>query len=218
MSALIEPQSAHCLRGDYRAMASPEDILQFWFGTSADDAEVIQAKSSLWWHKSPETDRRITERYGDDLERAIRGELDHWARTPRGRLALILLCDQFSRNICRGTPKAFAQDDKACGLCLAGLKTGQDRVLRPIERVFFYLPLEHAEALPLQHHSVALFQALCREVSSDLKPAFQDFLEYALRHRDIIRHFGRFPHRNVILSRASTPDEVAFLRRPGTSF
>ena len=199
-------------------LAEPENILEFWFGTNDGDGEVIKAKSWLWWGKNEMTDRSIANRFGDDLDRAIGGAIDHWALTPRGQLALIILMDQFSRNIYRGTPRAFAQDKQACILCLTGLEKGQDQVLRPVERAFFYLPLEHSESLLLQEKSVELYRVLYQWASPDLKTNFQEFLDFAIRHRDIIQRFGRFPHRNVILGRESTPEELEFLQQSGSSF
>jgi uncharacterized protein (DUF924 family) len=199
-------------------LAEPENILEFWFGANDGDGEVIKAKSWLWWSKNEVIDRSIANRFGDDLDRAIGGAIDHWALTPRGQLALIILMDQFSRNIYRGTPRAFAQDKQACTLCLTGLEKGQDQVLRPVERAFFYLPLEHSESLPSQEKSVELYRVLYQWASPDLKTNFQEFLDFAIRHRDIIQRFGRFPHRNVILGRESTPEELEFLQQSGSSF
>ncbi len=138
--------------------------------------------------------------------------------TPRGRLALILLLDQLPRAIYRGTPRAFEKDDKALGLAREGLQLKMDHHLRYIERLFFLLPLEHAEDLDAQQQSVRRFLELEAEVAPPLRPAFGGFVEYAVRHRDVIERFGRFPHRNEILGRESTAEEEAFLKEPGSSF
>ena len=135
-----------------------------------------------------------------------------------GRLALVLLTDQFPRSIYRGTPAAFAFDAIARSLCLESLADGSDRALRPIERVFLYLPFEHSESLTDQDRAVELFRALAADVEPRLTPPFEDYLDYALRHRAIVERFGRFPHRNAILARPSTPAEIAFLEEPGSSF
>ncbi|HEY0844597.1 MAG TPA: DUF924 family protein [Noviherbaspirillum sp.] len=193
---------------------TPDSIRDFWFGASQDDATVAAEQSSLWWTKHPDTDRRIRERFEPWLQKAAAGELDHWAAMPRGRLALILLTDQFPRNMYRNTPQAFAFDALARRWCMEGLRDGADRQLRPIERVFFYLPLEHAESLEDQERAVSLFRALAEQAG----PGFDGYLNYAIRHRDVIARFGRFPHRNRILGRVSTPEEAAFLTEPGSSF
>lgn len=131
---------------------------------------------------------------------------------------MILLTDQFPRSIYRDSPRAFAYDAKALAWSLDGVQERVDLKLRSIERVFFYLPLEHAESLQYQEQSVKHFRELLDEVGPDLKPIFQSYLDYAVRHRDIIARFGRFPHRNKILGRKSTPEELAFLALPGSSF
>lgn len=193
-------------------------VLRFWFGASNDDAEVARTRSALWWNKDESTDTTIRTRFAGLLGRAAGGGLDDWLATPRGRLALIVLTDQFPRNMHRDTPEAFAFDHFARAWCEAGLALGADQALRPIERVFFYLPLEHSEVLADQERAVALFEALAGEGNTALQPTLASNLDFARRHRDIIARFGRFPHRNHILGRASTPEEVAFLREKGSSF
>jgi uncharacterized protein (DUF924 family) len=133
-------------------------------------------------------------------------------------LALILLLDQLPRAIHRDTAAAFAQDAKARRVAGQGLDSGADRLLRPIERLFFYLPFEHSEVLDDQDRSVELFRELLLEVPPSHRETFAGFVDYAVRHRDVIKQFGRFPHRNVILGRESTPEEKAFLEQPGSSF
>jgi uncharacterized protein (DUF924 family) len=193
-------------------------IHEFWFGSDPNDIVVAQQKSNLWWAKNDEHDREITRRFGTHIELAARGELNAWAQSARSMLALILLTDQFPRNAYRNTPKAFAYDFFAQQWCLNGIEQGMDRQLRPIERIFFYLPLEHAESMELQEQSVRLYTKLFQEVPSNQVDQFRGYLTFALRHRSIIARFGRFPHRNVILGRASTPEEEAFLLEPGSSF
>jgi uncharacterized protein (DUF924 family) len=191
-------------------MENPDTILMFWFGSNDAAAE----RSRLWWGKHPETDKLIRDRFESSLRKAADGELDDWAATPGGRLALILLTDQFSRNMYRDTPNAFAFDAIALRCCKEGLREDVDKLLRPVERVFFYLPLEHSESLEDQERSVALLQALVQEAGPD----FAGFLDYAIRHRAVIARFGRFPHRNRILGRTSTEQEAAFLKEPRASF
>jgi uncharacterized protein (DUF924 family) len=193
-------------------------ILEFWFGDGLDAASVAAARSALWWGKSAESDEAIRRRFGDWVDRAASGELDGWLVTPRGRLALIILLDQFRRNIHRGTPAAFAADGRALQWAKEGIAGGIDDELRPIERVFFYLPLEHSEQLADQRQCVQLYKQLLDEVAPAEKPLFATYLDFAERHREIIERFGRFPHRNAILGRVSTEEELAFLEIPGSSF
>ena len=193
-------------------------ILQFWFGTRADDATVAKDQAKLWWSKSTELDDEIRDRFGSAVRSAASGELNDWLATARGRLALIILTDQFPRNIYRDTARAFSFDPKALVWCLEGLNRRVDIELRPIERVFFYLPLEHAESRQYQQQSVECFSRLSAAVPLEQKSVFEDYLNFALRHREITERFGRFPHRNRILERESTLEELAFLSEPGSSF
>lgn len=199
-------------------METARSIRDFWFGSNPDDAGVAQEKASLWWRKNPEVDAQIRDRFATTLAMAARRELDGWLDNPEGRLALILLTDQMSRNMYRGTPQAFAYDGIAREWCVDGLALGADAALRPIERVFFYLPLEHSELLEDQERAVVLFQSLRDAADARLQPVFDGFLDYAVRHREVIARFGRFPHRNKIVGRPSTPAEEAFLQEPGSSF
>ena len=193
-------------------------ILDFWFGNHESDVDIIKGKSALWWSKNENVDRDIRSRFGDDLERAVAGEYKSWTATPEGQLALIILTDQFSRNIFRNTAKAFAQDALALNWCLKGLEQGVDALLRPVYRVFYYLPLEHSESLEHQNQSVECYTALVKLVVPEAKRLFSGFLDFAIRHREIIERFGRFPHRNDILGRTSTAEETEFLMQPGSSF
>lgn len=195
-----------------------DTILEFWFGTNSNDAAVVGERSFLWWSKDPEVDREIRERFEPLVLAAASGGLDAWRASIRGRLALILLTDQFPRNIYRGTPQAFRFDDAARQLCLESIQTRAERGLRFIHRVFFYLPLEHSEDLDHQGRGVGLFEELVAEVPRELAPAFREFLEFARKHRAVIERFGRFPHRNAILGRESTREEIEFLKQPGSSF
>ena len=199
-------------------MDTPDTLHAFWFGTSPQDAEVIARQSALWWQKQPAVDTEIRKRFAPLVERAATGELDSWLGELRGRLALILLTDQFPRNIWRNQAAAFAFDVLALRWAKEALVLGLDTRARPIERVFLYLPLEHSENLADQQHAVRLFDALAASVSSELRPAFDGFLDYARRHLEIIERFGRFPHRNAALGRETTAAEADFLRQPGSRF
>ena len=196
-----------------------QPLLDLWFGDEADDVLRATRQAPLWWGKSSETDALLAKQFGAQAEAAANGELADWADLHHGRLALILLLDQLPRNIHRGTPAAFAQDPLARDLCLKGLSIGADKSLSPLERVFFYLPLEHAESREQQARSVALFEALAAEQAGTPSQAtFAGFADFARRHQVIIERFGRFPHRNDILGRTSTPEEAAFLQQPGSGF
>jgi uncharacterized protein (DUF924 family) len=197
---------------------TPATVLDFWFGPASGDTVTAQTQQKLWWSKNAAVDADIRGRFEALVETAATGTLDDWAQDAHGRLALILLFDQFPRNIYRETPRAFSHDQLASRLALGGIATGTDRELRAIERVFFYLPLEHSESAELQERSVALFTALAAGVPEADRKTFAGYVDYAVRHRDVIHRFGRFPHRNHILGRDSTPEETAFLKQPGSSF
>ena len=194
------------------------ELLNFWFGDDPDDAVVAESKAELWWGHRQETDESLQSRFGGAASSAAADVLDHWSGSPRGRLALILLLDQLPRAIHRATPAAFAQDAKARAVAEQGLESGADRLLRPIERLFFYLPFEHSEDLADQDRSVELYRELVTSVPTVHRETFGGFVDFAVRHRDVIRQFARFPHRNQILGRESTPEEKAFLEQPGSSF
>ncbi len=188
-----------------------EEILQFWFGESTDGE--LPTGPDLWFGRSMRVDRTIERRFGKLVEKAKQGALDAWTTTPRGRLAVILLLDQFSRNIYRDTPEAFAGDDKALSLCLDGLDEEMDKTLSPAERAFFYMPTMHAEDLDMQMTSVEVFEELAAEAPPEHKALCESFLEHARRHRDVVERFERFPHRNAILGRSSSSEEAAFLQQ-----
>ncbi|MFQ6021926.1 MAG: DUF924 family protein [Acidiferrobacterales bacterium] len=199
-------------------MEQIDEVLSFWLGALGDDGLPRENRSRLWFQSNATTDKLIRERFEDDLQKAAVGELVDWEQNAKGRLALIVLLDQFSRNIYRGTPKAFTQDKQARTLCLGGIEQGHDLTLAPIERAFFYLPLAHAESPEMQDKSVALLQALVQSVPHATRRKLQTFLDHAIGHRDIIERFGRFPHRNNILDRPSTPEELAFLNANTSTF
>ena len=195
-----------------------ESVLAFWFGPPGSAAEVAGRQRKLWFGKSADNDQAVIERFAATLAAATAGRLDHWANTPRGRLALVIVLDQFPHHIHRDRPPAFATDPQSLALSLAALESREDRKLTPIERVFLYLPLEHAESLAMQARSVSLYEQLAHEAAADERALFDGFLDYARRHYDVVARFGRFPHRNEILARASTADELEFLKQPGSRF
>lgn len=193
-------------------MSEIDTILNFWFGDGdrSDPAEVA-ALSERWFAGGPEFDEEIRHRFDPAWRRAAAGELDRWSETSAGRLALIIVLDQFSRNLARGTAAAFAQDAAACRLTLEGLAAGHDADLTPMERVFFLMPLQHAEDFAIQERSVGEFRRLCDEAPLAWRTALTENMRYAYDHRDVIARFGRFPHRNQALRRTSTPEEQAYL-------
>ena len=197
----------------------PASILRFWFGERPEGAATDPGCARLWWSKQPAVDDEMHQRFGALVEKAGQGQLDSWAAEPEGRLALILLVDQFARNIHRGTPASFALDPLARRWCLEGLELKAFDGLLPIQRVFACLPLEHSESIEHQDRCVAQMQALRDQTTAPAeREVFDGYVNYAERHREIIRRFGRFPHRNAVLGRTSTPEEIAFLQTPGSSF
>ena len=183
-----------------------EEILTFWFTSGPhEDREV-------WFRKDDAFDGEIRERFGDAIAAGLAGAFGDWCTTPRGSLARVILLDQFTRNAFRGTPQAFAGDARALATAKQALQREFDRELDPYERWFMYMPFVHSEDLATQDQAVTLFVALATETGLDSP------LPWTQRHRDVIARFGRFPHRNEILGRPSTPEELAFLAQPGSRF
>lgn len=196
-------------------MSRPEDILTFWFGEDLGNPLIHSAK---WWKKDPDFDREIQTRFETDLQMATSGGLESWRERPEACLAYIILLDQFSRNIYRDTPRSFAQDPLALQAALQAIDQGLDREIPLMARAFYYLPLMHAEDREKQNRCVQIFAGLVQEAPMELKKMFQVNYDFARRHAAIIEQFGRFPHRNKILGRASTAEEIEFLKQPGSSF
>jgi len=186
------------------------DVLRFWFG--APGSSELGRSRRQWFAKSDDFDALIRERFLATHEAAAAGRLDGWAERPLAALALVVALDQFPRNMFRGTPRAFATDARALAVARGIVSRGFDAAYFPVQRWFAYLPFEHAEDLGAQTESLALF------ARSQGDPGSAGTLGYAMRHYAVIERFGRFPHRNAILGRASTPEEVAFLATPGSSF
>jgi len=199
-------------------IARAQDILLYWFGPRPYTAASIAQRNRLWFGASgapeliPQADELIRDRFGETLRAAESGELRAWDSSPRRRLALIVLLDQFSRHCYRGTPAAYAQDHQALSLSVSGMLVGADAALDPIERIFFYMPLQHAESLDVQDESAAAFRRLQHEAPAELRSTFDEALAAAIEHRDTIARFGRFPHRNAVLGRTSTAEETSWLR------
>ena len=193
-----------------KVMESYENVLEFWFGSKA--TEQFGRARDEWFKKSPAFDAEIRDRFAGLQAAAAANELDEWKSIPRGRLALILLLDQFSRNLYRDSPQAFACDAQALRLAQEALDAGLDGALPPIERMFLYMPFQHSEDVEVQRKSLALFERL------RAYPETAMCYDYAVRHFEVIEKFGRFPHRNAMLRRASTPEELNYLQQPGAGF
>ena len=202
-------------------------VREFWFGRSltgsgpghaemASRAQELKRRMQMWFENEPlraqARDELVRTGFAALLDRAVRGELAHWADSPRRCLSLIILLDQFPRQIYRGTARAFASDAQALRYALQGMQSAADAALNLVERLFFYMPLQHAESLDVQDESVAASQRLVNESPPELRSSFEQSLAYAREHREMIRQFGRFPHRNVILGRAHTAAEAAWLK------
>jgi uncharacterized protein (DUF924 family) len=198
-------------------MDEARQVRDFWFGTLPMSAQALNQRLELWFPEGVphqalrERDETIRQRFGSLVERAGKGELASWADSPRRCLSLIILLDQFPRNIYRGTAQAFAYDDRALELALGGMQSGADGALDVVERIFFYMPLQHCEALDVQDESVAAYRQLLAEAPGELREVFESSVQSAEQHRSIIKRFGRFPHRNEVLGRHSSPEEQAWL-------
>jgi uncharacterized protein (DUF924 family) len=200
---------------DATASGSPA-ILDFWFGPPGTAAHGLPR--SCWFEKNPAFDAEVRRRFLADWEAAAAGRRDAWLDAPRDALALVILLDQFPRNMFRGEARAFASDARALRVASRMIDQGFDCGMRPVERWFIYLPFEHAESLAMQERSLALFGGLLTDADSSIAGDFASAYDYARRHHAVIARFGRFPHRNAVLGRASTPEEQEFLRQPGSGF
>ncbi len=192
-------------------MSDIEEILTFWFSTIRDEPSYFEEYAPRWFVQNADFDREIVRRFQADYELAAQGQLTHWTQTARGGVALILVLDQFPRNMFRNDPRAFATDPLARQIAEQMIAAGLERQLRLVERYFVYVPFMHSEDRAHQQRSVMLFQQMAEE------RAYFD-TSYAVRHQEVIDRFGRFPHRNTVLGRASTPAELEFLKQFGSSF
>ena len=197
--------------GEIRGRA--EEILRFWFGDPEEPAGEYGQQRKVWFKKDPAFDDRIRQLFLADYEQAVADALEPWKDQPRSCLALVLLLDQVPRNLFRGDARSFASDRAARDTANYALGRGYDQQVLPVERMFFYLPLEHSEDLADQDRSVELVRSL-----AEAHAEFETTLDYALRHREVIQRFGRFPHRNEVLGRETTPAEAEFLQQRGSRF
>lgn len=199
-------------------MSDPEDILDFWFGELDERGCANPNQRQLWWTKSDAFDETVRAKFLSDYEAIVAGEREHWRGTARSALAYIIVLDQFSRNMFRSTPKMYAADELAREACWEGLDANFDEELDYDERVFFYMPLEHSEELEDHHRCRELFDALRECAPESLEADADNYVDFARRHREIVERFGRYPHRNEILGRASTEEEEEFLKEPDSGF
>ena len=204
-------------------MDEARSVRDFWFGKLPLSAEGFNRRMTFWFGDESSVirqrrDEHIRVRFGALLERAGRGELASWGDGPRRRLSLILLLDQFPRNMFRGTARAFATDAQALALALSGMQSAADAALEVVERIFFYMPLQHAESREVQEESVAAYRRLLSEAPPELHEHFASTLRSAQNHRGIIERFGRFPYRNQVLGRSTTPQGRDWLSGGGSSF
>lgn len=195
-----------------------QEILEFWFGPIADDGSCQPQFQKRWWAKDPEFDREVTTRFGSHIAAAEAGQLDAWRETAEGCLALVLLCDQMTRNSRRDQAAMYSADPFAVATLRHALDRGLERQLRTMQRYFLLMPLMHAESRELQEEGIRRFDELAREAEPGAVESAKGAAEYMRAHAVIVERFGRFPHRNELLGRASTPEELAFLKEPGSSF
>jgi uncharacterized protein (DUF924 family) len=200
-------------------MTAPwQPLLEWWFGTFESPNEIAADKGKLWFGKRDSQDLEAQTRFGDWVEQALAGGMTEWAQRPEGWLALVLLLDQLPRMIFRDTPKSFSGDLRAQALVAQGIAADFDRQLRPIQRVFIYLVFEHCENLAVQNEAVSRYIELVAQQPEAERALFTDYLNYAEKHQQVIARFGRFPHRNAVLGRESTAEELEFLSGPGSRF
>ena len=195
-----------------------DDILAFWFGDIANGDVVDDSKRSMWFNGTPELDQDITERFLTRYQQGLAGKLAHWQSEPKGSLALVVLLDQFPLNMFRRSARAFESEDAAVAACRHAIERHQDSELAFVERSFLYMPLMHAESADLQAASVQHYTKLVEDAPEPLRETAKYTLSFAQGHHDIVAKFGRFPHRNTVLARESTAEEIAFLNENPASY
>lgn len=202
-------------------------VLDFWFGEGVSQVkntpprsaqEIAKQQSKLWWSKNETIDQDIQQRFEPTLKALLTGHYPSWFETPQGRLAAIIVLDQFSRNMYRDSAHAFTQDSLALHWALQGIRQGEDKKLTPLQRVFFYLPLEHCEQLSMQNLAIEKFEQLAADAPASFADLAKGFADYAHQHQQVIARFARFPHRNDLLNRQSTREEEEYLAQPGSGF
>lgn len=202
-----------------------QTVLDFWFGQDDPESEqprsaadIAHQQNKLWWGKDATIDQQIQQKFEPTLKALLTGHFSTWFETAQGRLAAIIVLDQFSRNMYRTNAQAFSQDSLALYWTLQGLRQGDDKKLTPLQRVFFYLPLEHCEQLNMQNLAVEKFEQLAADSAESFRSLAKGFVDYAHQHQQLIARFGRFPHRNTLLNRPSSSEELEYLAQPGAGF
>ena len=193
-------------------------ITAFWLGPALESCETALGRKEFWYRGGPAVDEEIRQRFGSQVEEACAGGLADWDRTSQGALAMILLLDQFTRNLFRGTPDAWKGDPRAYEIVNRAIVAGLDRELHPVEAIWLYHPFHHSERVEDQDQGLELLRALKANADSEWKPYVQQSIEGWTRHRNIVAEFGRFPHRNPILGRESTPAELEYINGGGENF
>lgn len=196
----------------------PQAVLEFWFGRAADHPAEASARELFWFGASGDADSQVREQFASAVEAAARGEFDSWVRSPRTALALVVLLDQFPRNLWRGTARAFAHDAQALRTAREAVARGHLPNLAPVEQAFLILPFQHSEAIEDQRESVRLSSEIAEAAPTAWRPILERYLQFAKQHLALIERFGRFPHRNRLLGRAPTAEEDAYLSGGGARF
>ena len=194
-----------------QATESADEVLKFWFGRVEETIVPTEHRARIWFGEDDEIDQEIKWRFASYVDAAFAGKLDHWRKTPREQLALMIVLDQFTRHVYRGSEKAFSQDEKAISICMEGLRNESDHALSLIERVFYYFPLLHSEKITHQEKAIRAYRTLVDLAFSETRVIFDSFLKFANHHYSIVHRFGRFPQRNVALHRESSKAEITFL-------
>lgn len=197
---------------------SPDEIIEFWFADALTDPARAESRMPFWFKSTPEDDAAIAQRFTTTLQQAAEGTLAHWETQPRSALALAIALDQFPRNIHRGTPAAFDYDREALNVAKHGVAAGHLEALTTIEQAFFLMPFQHCENRACQREGVVLFERMVEEALPEWRAIAESMLRYARLHHEIIERYGRFPHRNRILGRTSTPEEQTYLATDHESF
>ena len=199
-------------------MTPYDPVLTFWFGELDPLGQADAEHARRWFGKDEAFDREIAERFGTTYDEVAKAQHEDWLDDPRGRLAYVIVLDQLSRNMFRGSPRTFERDAQALAAAVEGVARGHDKSLGLDERAFLYMPFMHSEALAMQDRAVALFTALAADAPAEQRERRAEAVKYAEKHREIIARFTRFPHRNGALGRTSTADEWEFLKRPDSGF
>ena len=198
--------------------SEPQDVIDYWLGDAETDPSAVRDRSKLWYGSSTEIDNQIRQNFGDALALAERGKLQQWLESPSGQLSLIILLDQFSRNLYRGSRDAWKNDARALDIATRCVDNNDHQGLSLFGRVFLYHPFHHAESTMAQEKAIFLFDELYRDAPPEWHSSLKGYVDFARSHRDIIRRFGRFPHRNKTLGRQSAAEEDEYLKESSSTY